>query len=166
MRALKRFCAQLRRSDEGASFVELAVVLPVLALLVIGLIETGRWMAFGIRLGNAAHAGAAYGAQSQGVVTDSAGIASAACNDSAFSCTTSTPKPGQTASPDTMFVTSSVTCAYSDGTSDNACPLKTGVTRNMFVHVSTSGTFKPLLKYPYMSNSIPMSATAVLQVTQ
>ncbi len=153
-------------SEDGASLIELAVVLPMLALLLIGVIETGRFLAFGVRLGNAAHAGATYGAQSQTYVTDSANIANVACNDSGFSCTTSTPEPGNTASPDTMLVASSVTCSYSNGTSNNSCQMVNGTTRNMFVHVSTSATFKPLLNYPYMSNPVPMSATAVLEATQ
>ena len=159
---------EIRRSDEGVSLVEFAIVLPMMALLLIGLIETGRWLAFGIRLGNAAHAGAAWAATTSGGNFDNSGdIASAACNDSGFSCTTATPQPGHTASPDTMFITSGFSCTYSDGTTNANCPLPgTGVTRNLFVTVSTSASFKPLLKYPYFPNNVPESATAVMQVSQ
>ena len=167
---IERFARRLfeiRCSDGGVSLVEFAIVLPMMALLLIGLIETGRWLAFGIRLGNAAHAGASWGAQNPSLITDNAHIASAACNDSGFSCTTSTPQPGHTASPDTMFITSSYSCTYSNGTANANCPLPgAGVTRNMFVNVSTSASFKPLLNYPYFPNPVAMSATASMQVSQ
>jgi len=140
----------------------------MLVLLLIGLIEVGRFTALSIRLGNAARAGAQFAVSSGNSTTayDSPDIANAACNDSGFSCTTSTPKPGTTAAPDTMLVTSGVNCTYSDGTSSSSCVLKPGVQRNMFVHVSTSGTFKPLLKYPVMPNSLPMSLTATMEYAQ
>jgi Flp pilus assembly protein TadG len=154
----------LRSCERGASLVELAIVLPFLALLVVGLIETGRYMAFAIRLSNAAHAGAAYGVLNPTLADDPTDIENAACSDSTFSCTTSTPKPGTTAAPDTMFVSTSLGCTYSSGPPDPNCASPApGVQRNMFVTVSTSATFRPLLKYPYLPYSVPMSATAVMQ---
>lgn len=157
---------ELHRSDDGTSLVEFAIVVPMIALLLVGLIETGRFLSYGIRLGNAAHAGAQYGSAGEQQTFDPPGIAAAACGDATFTCTTATPKPGKTAAPDTMLVTSSVSCTYSDGSSDSACPIKSGVTRNMFVQVSTSGTFRPLLKYPIFPNSVPMSASATIQSGQ
>lgn len=154
----------LRRSEGGVALVELAVVLPFLAFLLIGVIETGRYMAFGIQLGNAAHAGAQYAAENETTAYQASDIASSACGDSGFSCTTTTPKPGHTAGPDTMFIDSSVSCSYSDGTSDSNCPKKSGVQRNMFVQVSTSGRFETLLHFPYLPASVPMAATATMQV--
>jgi len=163
----RRHIGELARSEDGVAFIELAVVLPLLALLVFGLIETGRYLAFGVRLGNAAHAGAQFGSQNVNNVSNPADIETAACNDSGFSCTGSTPKPGTTSAPDVMAVTSSYNCTYSNGTSNAACPLPSaGVQRNMFVIVSTSGTFKAMLDFPYVAKSVPMSATATIQVGQ
>lgn len=160
--------SKIRRSEDGSSFVELAIVLPLLAILVVGIIETGRWLAFGIQLSNAAHAGAQFGAQNEANAYQTVDIANAACNDSQFSCTTSTPAPGHTASPDTMFISSSVSCTYSNGTTSTSCPTPSASTvqRNMYVQVSTSGTFKPLMNLPLMPNSVPMSANAIIQVGQ
>lgn len=168
MAAVVRILRRLRRSDDGASLIELAIVLPLLAILVVGIIETGRWLTFGIQLSNAAHAGAQFAAQSEINAYQSTDVAAAACNDSQFSCTTSTPAPGNTAAPNTMFVTSSVSCTYSNGTTSTSCPTpsSSAVQRNMYVQVSTAGTFKPLMNLPLMPNSVPMSASAIVQVGQ
>lgn len=147
--------SRVLRSEDGASFIEFAVVLPMLVLLLIGLIETGRYMAFAVRLSNAAHAGAQFAAQGSTQASNSADVAGAACSDSSFSCTTATPKPGHTASPDTMLVTSSVSC------SSTTTPCPPG---DSLVQVSTSGTFRPLLRYPIFGDSVSMSAQATQQV--
>jgi Flp pilus assembly protein TadG len=155
--------------EQGVALVEFAIVVPILVLLVIGLIEVGRFTSYGIRLSNAAHAGATYGISrtaGQNAIL-SANVASAACSDSGFTCTSSTPAPGHTASPDTMYISSSLSCSYSDGTVNSACPLPSaGISRSMFIQVSTSASFKPLLKLPLMPNAVPMSANAVMQVGQ
>lgn len=156
--------ARIHRSEEGAGLIELAVVLPLLALLVVGIVETGRYLAFSVRLSNAAHAGAQFGSQNQAAAHATSDIASAACSDSQFTCTTATPAPGATTSPDTMLVSSSVWCTYSDGSTNANCPDAGTLQRNMFVQVSTSGTFKPLLHLPLMPNAVPMSAVAIVQV--
>ena len=168
-RRFANLMGQLCRAHEGVALVEFAVIVPLMALLVIGLIEVGRFTSLSIRLSNSAHAGATYGiARTDGQnAFQSGNVASAACSDSGFTCLTSTPSPGKTATPDTMYITSSVSCTYSNGNTNNACPSPApGVTRNMYITVNTSGTFKPLLHYPYMPNNVPMSAIATMQVGQ
>jgi Flp pilus assembly protein TadG len=46
----------------GVALVEFALGLPLLMMLLVGLIEVGRLAWFNIQVGNAAHAGAQYGA--------------------------------------------------------------------------------------------------------
>lgn len=145
----------MMRSQRGGAFVEFAVVVPMLALLLIGIIETGRYMAFGVRLSNAAHAGVQFGALNRTYAVNTADIESAACSDSGFTCTTATPAPKQTTSPDTMLITVSTPCT------SKASPCPNG---SYYVQVSTSATFRPLLRYPYFGNSVPMSAQATQQV--
>lgn len=145
----------MTRSQEGAALIEFALVLPMLVLLLIGIIETGRYMAFGVRLSNAAHAGAQFGAQNYATMKDAAGIQSAACNDSGFSCA-GTPAPKHTASPDTMIIASTPMCTSKAST----CP-----DGDQYIQVSTSATFHSLLRYPIFGNSISMSAQATQQVT-
>jgi Flp pilus assembly protein TadG len=68
-------------SQLGQTLVEVALTLPLLLLLLRGVIEMGRYAYISILVGNAARAGAAYGAQSGGTSTDTAGIILAADND-------------------------------------------------------------------------------------
>ena len=149
--------ARMIRNREGNALIELAIALPFLALLLVGFIEAGRYLALGVRLSNAAHAGVQYGAQGLTASADSAGIASAACGDSGFACTTATPKPGSSPSPDTMYVSSRSYCA----SATSPCPAG-----YRYVQVDTSGTFEPLLNYPMFGKAVPMSAQATQQVAQ
>lgn len=143
------------RSEDGAAFIEFAVAVPLLVLLLVGTIETGRYMAYAVRLGNAAHAGVQFAAMNYATGAHAADIADAACNDSQFSCTTATPSPGHTASPDTMYISSQMTCSVRT----TPCP-----DADMYARVTASGTFRPLLQYPIFSNAVPMSAQATQQV--
>ena len=69
---------RLRRSDRGGSLIETALVTPLLLLLVLGVGDFGRIMYHAITLGHAARAGAAFGSQSVGHLTNTAGIRTAA----------------------------------------------------------------------------------------
>jgi hypothetical protein len=57
-----RIDIQFRRRHSGAVALEFAVVLPMLLLVLTGILEFGRVGALGIRLAQAARAGAEYGA--------------------------------------------------------------------------------------------------------
>jgi len=59
-----RRCQVARRSESGQSLVEVALLLPFLVLMMLGVIELGRYAYIGILVGNAARAGAAYGIES------------------------------------------------------------------------------------------------------
>ncbi len=146
--------ASVFRSQKGAALIELAIVVPMLVLLLVGLIEMGRYLAFTVRLSNAAHAGVQYGAQNinQAGSTD---VANAACNDSGFSCTSSTPKPGHTAPPDTVLITSALTCT----SKTSPCPAG-----SLILQVNASGTFQPLLNVPVFNSMASISAQAKQQV--
>src|SRR3984885_15780075 len=102
-----RQSAQLVR-ERGQSLVELAFVVPLLLLLLIGIIEIGRFAFYSIVVSNAARAGAQYGAQSLATAADTAGIATAAKND------------GQGGTG--LTVTSSQLCGCSGATLSGSCP--------------------------------------------
>lgn len=65
----------------GGALVDLAAIIPIFALLLIGVVEFGRMAYFSIEVSNAARAGAAYAAQSTGTSTYTSGIQTAAQND-------------------------------------------------------------------------------------
>jgi Flp pilus assembly protein TadG len=69
------------RHEGGQALVEVALLTPMLLVLLLGVIEVGRYAYIGILVGNAARAGAAYGAQTSITAADTPGITSAAKND-------------------------------------------------------------------------------------
>jgi Flp pilus assembly protein TadG len=143
--------------------VEFALVLPMMALLLVGVIETGRYTAFSLRVSNAARAGAVFASLRPSVTAyDSSDIANAACADSGLTCSSRS-------ASNAITVTSNVYCTYSDGTSDPTCALpakNSGLQRKMYVHVATSASFTPLLHYPLLPSSVPMSAATDVEVDQ
>ena len=158
------------RSESGQSLLELAFLAPLLLILAIGIVEMGRYASFGILVGNAARAGAAWGAQNLASSVDTTGIGTAAQNDF---------QNGQSLSG--LTVTSSTSCGCDDGgmtTTATACSGGTAGTCSsghwvVMVHVTASGTFNPLFSYPagglfgYLKiPSLTFSSTATQRVAQ
>src|SRR5215469_8816859 len=73
--------ANAMRPQSGQTLLEVALLLPLLVLLLLGVIEMGRYAYISILVGNAARAGVAYGAQTHITAADTAGIVTAADND-------------------------------------------------------------------------------------
>lgn len=163
-------------SQKGQALLEMALITPLLLALALGVIELGRYAYFAILVGNAAHAGAAYGAQ--GVqyaqagprVSCSAagtGIQQAACKDF----------EGNGQDPGDLSIGSSLTCGCNSGGSliPYGCSAASGnpnagtctVGRHWIVMVSVEarGTFQSLFNYPGMS-SITIDRVAMMRVAQ
>ena len=68
-------------SESGSALAEMAIVLPLLVLVLIALIEVGRFGDYTVRAGNAARAGVQYGAQNSITALDTAGMQNAASSD-------------------------------------------------------------------------------------
>jgi len=160
---MKRKCRH--SSERGQAMLEVALLLPVLLILALGVIELGRYMYIGILVGNAAHAGAAYGAQSLPLSVDTTGIQIAADNDFQNN--------GQNVA--SLAVTNSVACGCdSSGTVTAAagCSTSTNPTAGtcasghwvVMESVTASGTFTSLFNYPGIPPSISVSRTATLRV--
>jgi Flp pilus assembly protein TadG len=141
--------ARLMRSDRGTSIIEFALVAPVLIFLVIGLIEIGRYTYFGILASHAARAAAQYGDQTLVTADDVAGMKAAALQDAQS-------LPQWNVSPAPMCTQSGAVFTCASGTPPP------GTT--YYVKVQVTGTFSPLLHYPGIPTSLPVSATAILRV--
>jgi Flp pilus assembly protein TadG len=143
------------RSQSGQSLVELALLTPILLLLVIGTVDMGRYAYISIQVGNAARAGAAYGAQSPIKAADTAGIKNAALND------------GENISG--LNVTSTFVCECDNGGAitstacTSACTTGNEVTS---VVVTASGSFSSLFNWPGIPSPLPLSSTAKLRVAE
>jgi Flp pilus assembly protein TadG len=161
-------------SQSGQTLVEVALTLPLLLLLTLGVIEVGRYAYISILIGNAARAGAAYGAQSGGTSTDTAGITLAADNDfknngqnlSKLTVTSVVSCGCDNAGTLTVDYTSAATC--SDGTNPAlAATIAACVPGGHWVAmvaVNGSGTFTSLFKAPGVPTSITVSKTATMRV--
>jgi Flp pilus assembly protein TadG len=149
------------RSQSGQSLTELAILTPMLLLLCIGVIEVGRYAYISILVGNAARAGAGYGAQSLPLSGDTAGIAAAATNDFQNNGQT-----GMTVvSTDTCGCDSggTVTSAACNGPNQGKCASGHWV---VMVNVTASGSFTPILNYPGIPTPLQLSNTASMRVAQ
>lgn len=156
---MRKPCWVIRRSESGQSLIEVAVLLPFLALLMLGVIELGRYAYIGILVGNAARAGAAYGTESLPQSVDTVNISLAAQNDFKNN--------GQSG----LSVSSSVSCGCDSGGSvtSSAC---TGTGAGscasghwvVVVSVTASGTFNSLFNYPGIPASITISRTSSMRV--
>lgn len=152
------------RSQSGQALLELALMLPFLLMLVVGTIEIGRYVYIGILVGDAAHAGAIYGAQSLAQSVDTAGIQTAALND--FQDNTKD-KSNLSLSPVSSSVTcgcdsaGSITTAACTGAGAGTCATGHWV---VTISVTATGTFSPLFSYTGISNSITISRTSTLRV--
>ncbi len=143
------------RSNRGTSMVELALVLPVMVFLLIGVIEVGRFTYFWIVAEHAARAGVQYASQNLQTAADAAasgpGTAAAAKAD---------------ANIPSWTVKSSLTCTVNGASAP--CPANNAnsvsPTLVYYVQVQVTGTVTSLLNYPGIPHSIPLSVTASQRV--
>jgi len=149
----------------GASVMELAVLLPLLLVLFIGIIDFGRVFYTAMTISHAARAGVQYGAQNnirsgdfagmrqaaQGSAGDVAGVTVTACRycrcaDGTGSCTNCTD--------------GSDGCSTGSGCL-NDCP--TGAPQ-VFVRVTADKVFTTLFPYPGLPSTADLNRQAIMQV--
>jgi len=73
-----------RDSESGQALVEAAIAIPLLLLFVLGAAELGQVIYGAINVSNAAKSASQYGAQMSGTMVDTAGILSAAQNETSI----------------------------------------------------------------------------------
>ena len=150
-------------ADDAAALAEMAFVIPLLMVLLVGIIEVGRFAEYSIRIANAARAGVQYGAQNLGTASDKSGMETAATNDTQS-------VSGLTATATTAY------CTCADGTADANCGTPTSTPaacstnhRLVYVRVDTSGTLASLLSYPGLPDAlktITVSSFAIMRVAE
>jgi Flp pilus assembly protein TadG len=135
--------------SRGQSFVEFAIVVPVLLLILLVIADFSRVFYTAIELNNAARAGTQYGIQSPANAADTAGMVQAAKNDASGISGVS--------------ATASEYCECVDG-STQACNSGSPC-RDMrvYVEVDTSGTFQTLLNYPGIPASTSLNGKSVMR---
>ena len=146
-------------SDDGVAIVELALIAPFLILLTIGIIDIGLFARDSIEIANAARAGAEFGAYSTANSTNAMGIQLAATSDATDVALVSTD------------VSSSTYCSCGANPSSHvaACnPVPTCATSDhldSFVTVTVAKSFTPLINYPGIFSTLPLSRTATQEIS-
>ena len=135
-------------------------------LLLIGVIELGRYAYISILVGNAARAGALYGAQGlTKAITNSPAITAAARNDFAsngLDSSTLTVDSFPTCGCDVGGTIAADTAANCDPTTPPPCVGNWTVT----IHVTAHNTYSGLFNYPGIPSSLPLSSTASMRVAK
>jgi Flp pilus assembly protein TadG len=153
------------RRQCGQSLVEVALITPLLMVLLIGAIEVGRYAYISILVGNAAHAGAMYGAQSLPQSADTVGIRQAADNDfqsNGQPVSSLTVTSWNTCGCDSGGTVTSAGCTTAANPTAGTCTVGHWV---VMVSVTASGTFSSLFKYPGIPSPITVSRTATMRVS-
>lgn len=159
------------RSQSGQALVEVALLTPFLLALLLGVIELGRYAYISILVGNAARAGAAYGAQGLAASVNAAAIEEAANNDFQNNGQTgltvipsvSNPAPTTSCGCDSGGTVAPAVCDTNTNPNAGTCALGHWV---VMVSVTASGTFDSLFKYPGIPASISISRTSTMRVAQ
>jgi Flp pilus assembly protein TadG len=142
---------RLRRLDEaGSSLVEVACVMPLMLLILVGAVDFGQAFYVGIEVASAAEAGTHYGVTSY---KDTIGMANAATLDASD-------VPGMT----TVAVWG---CECSDGTGASvSCASAPSCGTNLiaYVDVSTSMNFTPILAYPMVPSLFALKGHSRMRV--
>ena len=151
-----RYTHRLARGETGSALAEIAVVLPLLVLMLIALIEVGRFGSYIIMTANAARAGAQYGAQNTITANDVAGMKTSAKSD---------------AQNDAGLSANAITfCQCADGTVSTCLPADCSSShRLIFVQVDTTGTWQSLTNFPGLPASlktITVHGKSVMRVAQ
>ena len=152
----RRTCRSSIRDTVGQAFVELALVLPIFFLLLVGAAELGRLAYASIEVSNAARAGVAYAAQNHITASDTAGIQLATTQDA----------PNLTG----VSATATPSCSCSDGTvitcanAGTTCLSPARIIE--YVQVNTSASVNTAFHYPGIPNTLTLHGQAIMRVEQ
>jgi Flp pilus assembly protein TadG len=137
----------------GQSAVELSLSIPMLIVLLLAAVELGRIFYIQISVSNAARAGVQYGAQSITIASNNTGIQQAALADA----------PNITG----LTATASHYCQCANGNASTCLATDcSGSHRLLFVKVTTSAPYTPMMSYPGLPGAMTLSGSAVMRVPE
>jgi len=146
----------LRRRD-GTSAIELALILPVIAAMIVPLADLGMAAFTKMEVQNAAQAGADYALKNASGTFNATNIGTAVTSATALSGLTATPTPSES-------------CACVSGTTitdTTAPPCSTGCasgTEGIYVTVGAQASYTPLFPYPTIPGAITFNATSQVRI--
>jgi Flp pilus assembly protein TadG len=147
------------RDQSGQSVLELAILLPFMALLLLGVVDVGRIFYLTLELNGAARAGVQYGAQNPATAVDDAGMVQAAQREAQDVLGT------WWGSPSNFVATSTHVCQCSDGVGTACSAGACRTPQYIFVQVDSSAEFRPLFRYLGLPSSITLRGKAIMRVS-
>jgi TadE-like protein len=153
----RRAVRRLRGRHAGQSALELALIAPFLALLLMVAADLGRVFYLSIAVNNAASAGVHYAAQ-EGNANDTTGMETAACNDFGIS--------GLATCEKTLSLSATSFCECPNGSSPGAQVACTSSCTDLriYAQVTTKASFSTLLPYPGIPSVPSVNGLAVMRV--
>jgi Flp pilus assembly protein TadG len=142
-----------RGSQRGQASVELALSLPLLLMMFLMVVETGRAFYIAISVSNAARAGVQYGSQNLTTAADNAGMVTAATNDA----------PNISG----MTVTATHFCVCANGAASTCAATDcAGSHRLLYTQVNTSAPYAPLINFMGILPTMTVPGVAIMRVSQ
>ncbi len=146
-----------RESRGGSVTIELALLAPIMAFMLVGAIDFGGYVFGKMQLQNASRAGAQYAIQAAGNIDDTAGITAAvqAATDLEASTT----------------ITTQAFCGCADG-GESAADNTLGCTGDcaggefpaLSIRVTVENTFTTLFSYPGIPDTLDLTGQTVMQL--
>jgi len=158
------------REDKGQAFVELALVMPIFILLLIGVVEVGRLAYASIEVSNAARAGVAYAAQNHTTAADTlptGGIVNAAkldAPDITSLTATTTQSCACESSTGTMGAFSACTGTGAISTATGSCPSPSRIV--LYVQVTTTAGVNTVFHFPGIPSTVTFRGFASMRAEQ
>ncbi|MGC1186793.1 MAG: TadE family protein [Candidatus Acidiferrales bacterium] len=151
--------------ERGVSTIEVALMLPFLLLLVMGVVDFGQMFHLAIEVSSAARAGAQYGYQNSATQTDTPGMIAAA-EDDASDVTTwgvNAASYGCMCSDgtDQSQIASSTSGSASLCTTPQSSCTSKGTQLVNYVQVQTQATYTPMFPWPGVPSSITLNGKAM-----
>jgi Flp pilus assembly protein TadG len=154
-------------NETGQAFVELALVMPLFILLLVGAAELGRLAYAAIEVNNAARAGVAYAAQSHTTAADTGatgGIVLAAKADAPdVTSLTATASQSCACEASAGTITAFASCSNTV-TNLTTCPSPSRIV--VYVQVNTTAPIDTLFHLPGIPNSLTLRGQATMRVLQ
>ena len=152
------------RSSAGISLIELALTMPILVILLVGITDFAFYIYGSIEAMNAAHAGAMYGAQNGITACDNTGMVNAAKADASDLVNISATTSGSNTSCATVALCA---CSNTPQTlalcSGQVCS-GVGNRQVQYVKVSTTATVTSIIKYPGFFPSLTLKGQSIMRV--
>lgn len=156
-RLLKLRC----QNEAGQALIEMALILPLLTVMLLGSIEFGRLIYASIEVSNAAKAVAQYAAMNGGGYMDTTGMNYVA-NSDAYDLTNALSTPITATTSYACSCSGGEACSLNTPPASPTCPTSHAI---VTVTVQTTATFSPIgLRIPGFANSINLQGNAIAQV--